>query len=287
MRLRAAPAAASGPGRTRARGLRARGRSAPRGPDRRRPAELPRAVVRRHRHAARRHPARRLPLERRRAHLAHDAAATSGARSRRASRRPRRSSRAGGCCSAATSPTTTSTRPSARRSTAAACSRSPGCPAASSTRSCAARTGTSTSRSTRRARGIRGRPWRCRARRARSRSPAPRAAPTSLYAATGRAGLWRSVDAGVSWARLPVRANAQSVATTPGALAARRRGAARAVLVGRLRRDVAPERPARHDRRLGSAQRAHLVRHRPRRRAARLDRRRPQLVSRGRRPGTT
>jgi photosystem II stability/assembly factor-like uncharacterized protein len=39
--------------------------------------------------------------------------------------------------------------------------------------------------------------------------------PDVLYAATGRAGLWRSVDAGVSWARLPVRANAQSVATTP------------------------------------------------------------------------
>jgi photosystem II stability/assembly factor-like uncharacterized protein len=39
--------------------------------------------------------------------------------------------------------------------------------------------------------------------------------PDVLYAATGRAGLWRSVDAGVSWSRLPVRANAQSVATTP------------------------------------------------------------------------
>jgi photosystem II stability/assembly factor-like uncharacterized protein len=39
--------------------------------------------------------------------------------------------------------------------------------------------------------------------------------PDVLYAATGRAGLWRSVDAGVSWSRLPVRANAKSVATTP------------------------------------------------------------------------
>ena len=42
-----------------------------------------------------------------------------------------------------------------------------------------------------------------------------RAAPDVVYAAAGRAGLWRSVDAGVSWSRLPVAANAQSVATTP------------------------------------------------------------------------
>jgi photosystem II stability/assembly factor-like uncharacterized protein len=40
--------------------------------------------------------------------------------------------------------------------------------------------------------------------------------PDVVYAATGRTGLWRSLDAGVSWARLPVRApDAQSVATTP------------------------------------------------------------------------
>jgi photosystem II stability/assembly factor-like uncharacterized protein len=39
--------------------------------------------------------------------------------------------------------------------------------------------------------------------------------PDVIYAATGRAGLWRSVDAGVSWSRLPVQANAQAVATTP------------------------------------------------------------------------
>jgi photosystem II stability/assembly factor-like uncharacterized protein len=39
--------------------------------------------------------------------------------------------------------------------------------------------------------------------------------PDVVYAATGRAGLWRSVDAGVSWSRLPVQANAQAVATTP------------------------------------------------------------------------
>ena len=67
-------------------------------------------------------------------------------------------------------------------------SRSRGCRAASSTRSCAARTGTSTSRSTRRARGTRAR-----------RSQLPRSAqaiavarakgaPDVVYAATGRAG---------------------------------------------------------------------------------------------------
>jgi photosystem II stability/assembly factor-like uncharacterized protein len=39
--------------------------------------------------------------------------------------------------------------------------------------------------------------------------------PDVVYAAAGRAGLWRSIDAGVSWSRLPVAANAQSVATTP------------------------------------------------------------------------
>jgi photosystem II stability/assembly factor-like uncharacterized protein len=41
-------------------------------------------------------------------------------------------------------------------------------------------------------------------------------APDVLYAAAGRTGLWRSVDAGVSWSRLPVKApSAQSVATSP------------------------------------------------------------------------
>ena len=41
--------------------------------------------------------------------------------------------------------------------------------------------------------------------------------PDVVYAAAGRAGLWRSIDAGVSWARLPlpVTADARSVATTP------------------------------------------------------------------------
>ena len=40
--------------------------------------------------------------------------------------------------------------------------------------------------------------------------------PDVLYAAAGRTGLWRSLDAGVSWSRLPVKApSAQSVATTP------------------------------------------------------------------------
>ena len=41
-------------------------------------------------------------------------------------------------------------------------------------------------------------------------------APDVLYAAAGRTGLWRSLDAGVSWSRLPVKApSAQSVATSP------------------------------------------------------------------------
>ena len=39
--------------------------------------------------------------------------------------------------------------------------------------------------------------------------------PDVVYAAAGGAGLWRSIDAGVSWSRLPVKANALSVATTP------------------------------------------------------------------------
>jgi hypothetical protein len=39
--------------------------------------------------------------------------------------------------------------------------------------------------------------------------------PDVVYAAAGRTGLWRSIDGGVSWSRLPVAANAQSVATTP------------------------------------------------------------------------
>jgi photosystem II stability/assembly factor-like uncharacterized protein len=39
--------------------------------------------------------------------------------------------------------------------------------------------------------------------------------PDVVYAAAGKAGLWRSIDAGVSWSRLPLAGNAQSVATTP------------------------------------------------------------------------
>ncbi len=102
--------------------------------------------------------------------------------------------------------------------------------------------------------------------------------PDVVYAAAGKAGLWRSIDAGVSWSRLPVAGNAQSVATTPA----------------RWQRVVAalPELawsddygstwhrsgPARDARGCGSAQRPHLVGRHARRRAARLDRRREDLV---------
>ena len=102
--------------------------------------------------------------------------------------------------------------------------------------------------------------------------------PDVVYAAAGRAGLWRSVDGGVSWSRLPVARQRAVRRDLARPLAARRRRAARPVLVGRLRRDLAHERAARHDRGVGSAQRPHLVRRRPGWRAARLHRRRPQLV---------
>ena len=105
-------------------------------------------------------------------------------------------------------------------------------------------------------------------------------APDVVYAAAGRAGLWRSVDAGVSWSRLPVAANAQSVATTP----ARWQHVVAALPELSWSDDYGTtwhtQRPARDDRRLGSAQRPHLVRGRSGRGAARLHRRRPQLVER-------
>ena len=202
---------------------------------------------------------------------------TSGARSRRASRRPRRSSRAGGCWSAATSPTTTSMRPSARPSTAAACSRSRGCRAASSTRSCT-RTYwhlyvTLDSARTWYPRPALNLPISTRA----IAAARAKGSPDVVYAAAGRAGLWRSVDA---WRELvaPARRGQRAVGRDDArALAARRRRAARAP--GRTTTARPGTRAAaRHDRGVGSRNDRiwYAV---ARWRAARLHRRRPKLVS--------
>ena len=185
--------------------------------------------------------------------------ATSGAPSLPASRRPRRSTRAAGCCNAETSPTTTSTLPSAppfHGGSVLALSWLP------SGKLYALVHGTYwhlyvTLDS--------ARTWYPRpalelpTRRARSRQPAPRAPPTSStrQRAARPVALRRRRHQLVAPPGRRERAVGRDVA---GALAARRGRAARAVVVGRLRRDLAQERPARHDRRLGSAQRSRLVR---------------------------
>jgi hypothetical protein len=197
-------------------GLLALRRRAPRGAHVRRAAEFPRTVVRCDRHPARRHAAGRLSLDRRRQDLAHDdTARLEGALGRLHAgiddRLPR----------SAPGAWQPRLRPH-RRTQALALPRRQRARAlvASQRQALRSRPGTYWRlyvTPTPRVPGTRG-PRSTARLGALDRSRACEGGADVVYAAAG-AGR-RSVDAGVSWSRLPVAANAQSVATTP-ALAAR------------------------------------------------------------------
>ena len=101
-----------------------------------------------------------------------------------------------------------------------------------------------------------------------------------LFAAAGSAGLWRSLDAGVTW-RPPAGGRVVVQRRDHGAGAARARALGRpaGALVRRLRHHVAQDRLLRAAAGQRSAQRRRLLRRRHRRPAARLERRRADVVA--------